>query len=69
MNFKEWFLNETLKFSDAPKVQGKLIDYKPGTFGIEIEFVPTKEVDEAKARRAWDEYLENNDETIRHPRS
>lgn len=65
MNFKEWFLNETLKFSDAPKVQGKLIDYKPGTFGIEIEFVPTKEVDEAKARRAWNEYLENNDETLR----
>lgn len=65
MNFKEWFLNETLKFSDAPKVQGKLIDYKPGTFGIEIEFVPTKEVDEAKALRAWNEYLENNDETLR----
>ena len=65
MNFKEWFLNETLKFSDAPKVQGKLIDYKPGTFGIEIEFVPTKEVDEAKALRAWNEYLKNNDETLR----
>ena len=65
MNFKEWFLNETLKFSDAPKVQGKLIDYKPGTFGIEIEFVPTKEVDEAKAERAWNEYLKNNDETLR----
>lgn len=65
MNFKEWFLNETLKFSDAPKVQGKLIDYKPGTFGIEIEFVPTKEVDEAKALRAWNEYLENNDETLK----
>ncbi len=65
MNFKEWFLNETLKFSDAPKVQGKLIDYKPGTFGIEIEFVPTKEVDEAKALRAWDEYLRNNGETLK----
>lgn len=65
MNFKEWFLNETLKFSDAPKVQGKLIDYKPGTFGIEIEFVPTKEVDEAKALRAWDEYLRNNNETLK----
>jgi hypothetical protein len=65
MNFKEWFLNETLKFSDAQKVQGKLTDYKPGTFGIEIEFVPTKEVDEARAKRAWDEYLINNDETLR----
>lgn len=65
MNFKEWFLNETLKFSDAQKVQGKLIDYKPGTFGIEIEFVPTKEVDEARARRAWDEYIRNNDETLK----
>ena len=64
MNFKEWFLNETLKFSDAPKVQGKLIDYKPGTFGIEIEFVPIKKVNEHKVTIAWNQFLIINEEDL-----
>jgi hypothetical protein len=56
MNFKEWLIKETLKFSDAPKVQSKLTDYNPGTFGIEIEFVPTRKINEERAKRSWEIY-------------
>ena len=56
MNFKEWLIKETLKFSDAQKVQSKLTDYNPGTFGIEIEFVPTRKINEERAKRSWEIY-------------
>lgn len=69
MNFKEWLIKETLKFSDAQKVQSKLTDYNPGTFGIEIEFVPTRKLDEERAKRSWEIYKKSTALKIRFENS